>query len=501
MVLRLALGIAIVLSSIFVPAATAAARCAATGAEWPMNGGGFDNARNQWAEEVLNPGTVANIQPAWMFDAEVAQLGGGTFSNTPVVADGCVYLGSSTGFVFALNEKNGKLVWASKKLPGSPAGALVGGVITGSPVVANGKVYVAVSRASDPFIGVLDQDTGKIIGTWPVLPKNQRGDKNKHRNTIIASPVVWNGLLFQGIMADEASDVARGGYSILDAKTGEILVHRWVINNAEYKAGHRGASLWCTAALDTSTGYVYACGGNPASKRIEHRYSNALLKIDLRQRRGGVRNPNFGRIVDSYKGEVDQYYPGLDRQPVCELLGEDLVVVWSQACLQLDLDFGASPHLYKDSLGRTIVGDLQKSGIYHAAFADQMQRNWTAVVGNPLFTNNAASPAYDKQHVYTAAVQPGQVVALRKDDGRYVWAAPLAGVTQFQPVSVANGVVYVMDNYGFLNAFDAETGLPLMKRPIGIDGGDNAADLSSQGVSIANGTVFAASGRFVVAYR
>ncbi len=510
MKLRFILALITAISFVVGPPAGAKVSCAsmnATSGEWHGYGGDLQNSRNQWSEDVVNAGNVLNVEPAWVFDAEAVQTGGGTFSNNPVVVDGCVYLGSSTGFVFALNAQNGEVVWVSDRLPGAPAGILVGGVITGSPVVSGGRVYVAVARAGDPFIGVLDQKTGKTIGLWPVLRDKDRGENNKYENTIIASPVVWNGVLFQGIMANEAGDVARGGWSVLDAKTGEILRQGWVISNAEYKAGYRGASIWCTPALDGSTGYLYACGGNPASKRLEHRFSNALLKFDLKRTRGGRSNPDFGNLVDSYKGDVDQYYPGLDRQPVCEVFGEDIAVVWSQACLQLDLDFGAAPNLFTDELGNVIVGALQKSGIYHAVYADHMERAWTTVVGGPIgpLGHNISASAFDGDSVYVLGSPPGQLVALNRSNGRVRWATPtFSGAVPFghlQPVSVANGVVYGLDSLGNMRAFDTATGAPALVRPVSIDVEDSAADFSSQGVSIAYNTIFAASQRFVVAYR
>jgi len=477
----------------------------ADGGEWRRYGSTLDNSRAQSADTTLDPATVGGVTAIEAFDAEAAQPGGGTFSNTPLIIDGCVYLASSTGFVFALNADSLELVWASEKMPGEAAGALVGGVITGSPVVADGKVYVAVSKARDPFIGVLDQATGATLGMWPVLREEFRGANNTFSNTIIASPVVWNGLLFQGIMAGEASMEARGGWAVLDAETGELLVQDWTIDDASYEAGYAGASIWCSPAMDAETGFLYACGGNPASKRVEHRNSNALLKFDLNRflADGITPNPDFGGLVDGYKGDVDQYYPGLDRQPVCDAFAEDINVVWSQACLQLDLDFGASPNLFTvDVAGEPVklVGALQKSGVYHAIYADNMQRAWTSVVGTPCVACNASSTAVDGDSVYVAATAPGHMMSLSKDAGRYGWASPLLGGTHFQPVSVANGVVYTMDNYGNLNAFDAATGVPLLKQNLALDTQESASETGSQGVAIARNKIYALSGRFMVVY-
>jgi outer membrane protein assembly factor BamB len=482
-----------------------------------MPGNTLAGTRNQPAETVLNAGSVPNVDVLWTYDT----AGAGGMQNTPVVADGCVYVATNTGWVIALNAEDGKHVWATP-VEGTPAGTLLGGVITGSPTVVDGTVYVAVSELHDPRVVAIRQSDGAILWTVHILDDAKRPDAStgscgdglcSYRNTVTAAPVVWNGVLFQGIMADENSAVPRGGYAIVDVTDqpeyaqdpdARLLLQDWTITQAEYDAGYRGVSIWCTAAVDEATGYAYACGGNPASKQIEARTANALLKIDLDQGR-----PTFGTMVDSYKGNVDQYYPGLDRQPACDQVPTTLV--WSPTCVQFDLDFGASPNLFVDDVGRPIVGALQKSGVYHAVFTDHMAQAWTSVVGLPGPTFNAASAAVDDVaaggpdggKVYTAAVPPGQMWALSKDRGRYRWASPIltGPATHFQPVSTANGVVYSMDNAGTLHAIDAATGVPVLVRNLGAEVGTYAGDLSSQGVSIARNTIYAASSSFVVALR
>jgi polyvinyl alcohol dehydrogenase (cytochrome) len=427
-----------------------------------------------------------------------------------------MYLASSTGFVYALNADTGEAVWKSARLPGAAAGSLVGGVITGSPAVANGKVYVAVARRyptpstegpNGPFVAILDQATGDVLQLAPVLDPAKQ--KPEYANNVVSSPVVWNGMILQGIMAHEEQLGARGGYSILDAATGSLIHQDWTIPDHEYEAGYRGASIWCTPALDVATGFAYACGGNPASKQLESVYSNALLKIDMRcgasvKTLAGCRaeNATFGTIVDVYKGNEDHYYPGLHRQPACDQV--PTTAVWSPTCVQLDLDFGASPSLFSITVGtktETLVGDLQKSGVYHAAYADTMAPAWTQIVGTPGVPLNSSSPAVDGSMIYTAAQVPGQLFGLSKDQGRYRWVSPLPDATHYQSVSVANGVVYTMDGSGNLVGWDAATGVLALVRPVSLDAGAPASDRSSQGVAIARNTIYAVSGSFVVAYR
>jgi polyvinyl alcohol dehydrogenase (cytochrome) len=497
------LGLMVTSTPVASHAAIAGCAGAADGGEWRSYGATIDNARSQSAPTTLSPSTVGSVAASWKF--QTAQAPGttnpGAFSNTPVVADGCVFLGTDTGWVFALNADTGAFLWKQFLAGGAP-GALVGGVIVGSVAVSGGFVYVGVSSNNKPYVAALREDTGAIEWTTTLVTGNS--------TFINASPVVFNGMILQGIAGYEANADARGAYAILKAGAaadggGTIMKFNWVIPDDDYAKGYRGASIWSTPAVDAADGYAYAGGGNPASKKLEHRYSNALLKIDVDPSR-----PTFGQIVDAFKGNNDQYYPGLDRQPVCDMFGDQVVyLAWSAACLQLDLDFGASPNLFRDADGHLIVGDLQKSGIYHAVYADGMEEKWSSVVAPPCFSCNSTSAAFDGSNVYVVGSPPGQLFAMSKDGGRYQWAQPIADGIHYQAVTTANGVVYVMDGQGDLCAFDSTvdpatglaSGKPLLRKPLMADTGTSVSDPGgSEGIAIARNTIYAASSDWIVAY-
>jgi outer membrane protein assembly factor BamB len=495
---RAAVGVvALVLGTLAISApGRAAGTCAgaAGGGEWRSYGQSLLNQRSQPEETTINPGNAQNLEASFVLTTPDYDPAGGAFSNTPVVADGCLYLATDTGLVIAANADTSEKVW-TRKLSGAAPGALVGGVIVGSPVVVNNTVYLGVSRASTPYVAALDQATGAVkwtttVDTWP-------------SSFINSSPVYFDGMILQGIAGYEGGPTARGAYAIVEADDlngngtpGEIIEHHYTIEQSEYDAGYRGASIWCSPALDPVTKYAYACGGNPASKKIEHRYSNALLKIDMDRTRS-----TFGDIVDAYKGDVDQYYPGLDRQPACEMTGDDVVyAAWSATCLQLDLDFGASPNLFTDRTGRTVVGALQKSGVFHAVYTDQMSRAWTSVVGAPCFPCNASSTATDGDSIFAVGTPGGWMMSLTNANGGFRWVTPTGGGTHFQPASVANGIAYTINNAGILYGMDTATGVPALVKFLPFDANANTIDAGSAGVAIARNTVYAPQGEFLVAY-
>src|SRR5688572_24260870 len=109
--LAAAIASALVLGVFGVPtAAVAKGGCAgpSKGGEWPTHSGDLLNSRNQKQERSITPPRAATLASAWQFSAPADH--GSTFSSTPVISDGCVYVGSQTGWVYAINADNGKLV-------------------------------------------------------------------------------------------------------------------------------------------------------------------------------------------------------------------------------------------------------------------------------------------------------------------------------------------------------------------------------------------------------
>jgi outer membrane protein assembly factor BamB len=200
--------------------------------------------------------------------------------------------------------------------------------------------------------------------------------------------------------------------------------------------------------------------------------------------------------VASYKGDVDQYtstLQALTQTPACAGTADQNFGVDNPVCGQLDLDFGAAPNLFRDATGRLLVGDLQKSGVYHVAFADTMGKDWTALVGASCQLCNAASTATDGSSVFAAGTPGGLMTALAAPSGAVDWTSPVLDGVHYQSVSTADGVVYTLDGNGFLDAFDAATGLPVLRRPVSLDVGTSAVNLSSAGVAVADHSVLVAA--------
>lgn len=313
-----------------------------------------------------------------------------------------------------------------------------------------------------------------------------------------------------GLGADDDRNVFQGSIVVLDAATGQVLRKIWTIHppgtcayqpcvpegeNDEYA----GATVWATPAIDTAEKLAYVPTGNPFQPEYEHEQANAVLKIDIDRRN----RRSFGKILAAGKGTREEYLPGADKPCV-----DTPTVLYG--CVELDLDFGASPNLMTGPDGRKLIGAGQKSGIYHLFDAETMQPVWRSLVGPPsLIGGIVGSTAWDGKAIYGPVTIPPRLWSLDMAGGLR-WETQLHSQNSHYgpPVAVANGVVYTVDQAGNLDALDAETGAILLQRNMAEESETGGESVESQGgTSVARNTIYAAVGTtglatgFIIAYR
>ena len=552
---------------LFAAPAAGAARppmpgCAATdvpGGEWRNYGADYSNSRTQFDEKVISATDVPTLSPAWTFSTKQAGAEG-DFTGTPIVADGCMYMASTRGWVFAVNADDGKLVWKTKLPYGGGVNSSVGlanrtlpAAKPAAPVKCRkpkkpkrgkkssktkkagcsrpkaksrskarartaGTVYVEVSRTekfsncpkgdpcTGPYVAAFDQATGKLVFSSAPIDTQTGAD-------VYGSPVIFKGVLMAGVSggaAELGNDADRqafqGSMNFLDANTGRMIKKTWTIHPPKQPNDlYAGAGIWSTPAVDTKDKVAFVGAGNPFKPQAEHPHTDAILKFDV-----NPKSPRFGQIIGSYKGLVDEYFPQAKDLPCVDIPGNPppYYPQGAGSCGQTDLDFGSSPNLFRDAHGRLLVGEGQKSGVYHVIDAATMKKVWTQIVGPPSSVGGiVGSTANDGQSVYGPITVPGYLWSLTAGQGGYRWVGPIAdGAHWGNPVTVANGIVYTVDFSGYLDAFDARNGTLLTKRPLAL-GSAGPESLSWAGVSVARNTVYAAVGvlgladGFVVAYR
>ena len=468
--------------------------------DWTMFGGDLASTRSQSQEHALG----ARVLPKWTFDANNASnVGFNEITGYPIVANGCVFVGSSTGnyadgqhrpgWVFAIDAATGDLVWKRQVL---------GGVFS-TVAVDNHVVYAFVSVLGAPEVVALDQHTGEVL--WRRVVDRRAGAD------AVSSPVVYDGVLWVGVSGtaaegDEADRTGFQGSSVLLAtdtsrgkQPGEILAQAFSIPQDQWKDGYAGGAQWGTVAIDETTGYGYVPTGNPFNLDREHQNTNAILKLDLR--RG---SESFGTFVGSYKGDVEEFFPQLADDPACEEVEEvNGVFVAGLECLNLDLDFGATPNIYTDETGRRVVAAGQKSGVVHFIDAVDMTGVGKTLVGVPSAVGGiVGSAAYDGENIYGPHTVGGYLWSMNGSTHGVNWLSPTGdGVHWGPPVTHANGVLWTVDLKGFLLAYDAATGLLRNTVPLNVgtapDGLPTVADrptLTWGGVTVARHAVFASVG-------
>jgi polyvinyl alcohol dehydrogenase (cytochrome) len=487
-----ALTVLVLPATCFVSSAAASAPCTTApsgGGDWPAYGHDVANTRTQPAETGLGPSAVSGLAPAWVFSTSSAGDETG-FNTTPVVYDGCVFIGSSSGVAYALDSRTGHVVW-QRKLEAPKPGS--GGVIVGAAAVDAGTVVFLVDEFAAPYAIALKRSTGAVVWTSAPFAPPLTSSVAQEGSYTNSSPVLANGFIAAGYSAPEGDPTATGGFSLINAKTGEVVRTTPTIPPAAQAEGYAGGGLWSTPAYDPATKYLYWGAGNPNSKTKQYRTTDAILKIDVNPSRA-----TFGQIVASYEGNVDQYtatLQELSHSPACEATAEEVPdPLDNPVCGQLDLDFGAAANLFTTSDGRKVVGDLQKSGVYHVANAKTMGPVWTALVGPSCFACNAASTAFDGSSVEGVATPGGTMFSLDRSTGATNWLSPVADGLHYQSISAADGVVWTVDGAANLDGFDAASGQPLVRRPLSVDAGAPVANQTSSGVAIAEHRLFVAAG-------
>ncbi len=504
---RRALALGLLLAAVgAAPASAAPAPCstAAAGGDWPVYGHDVANTRTQPDEHGLGP-AAANLTPAWVFST--GSTGDGSqLTTTPVVSDGCVFIGSFNGYVYGLDAGTGYVVWR-RKLDAPDPGS--GGVIVGAPAVYGREVIFLVNEFTAPYAIALDRSTGAVIWKSAAFAPPLTGSAAQAGSYTNASPIIANGFVVAGYSPPEGDSTASGGFSLIDAATGALVKTTPTVSPADQANGYSGGGLWATPAYDPSTHYLYWGAGNPSSKDKQDPNTDAILKIDLNRARS-----TFAQIVAAYPGNVDQYASALQaltQTPACHVSADPSVPdpLDDPVCGQLDLDFGASANLFKASDGTELVGDLQKSGVYHVADAATMKPAWTALVGVSCQACNAASTAVSGGSVYGVGTPAGVMFSLAGDTGQANWLAPVGDGIHYESTSAADGVVWTVDSQANLDAFDSGTGQVLARRPLSADAGAPIVNNTSSGVAIAEhevlvaagGVGYASSTGYVIAYR
>jgi quinoprotein glucose dehydrogenase len=231
---------------------------------WGFYGGDPGGQRFSPARQIT-PANVATLAPAWSFSTgDLATKGAAikraSFENTPILADGRLYVCSPFNEVSALDPGTGRLLWRfDPRLDirmRYPNDYVCRGV-----AYAAGRIYL---NTADRRLIALDAASGKPIRSFGndgtvIIPPGEQKDGRFGRIHTTSAPVVSHGLVIVGSSIDDNQkvDELRGTVHAFDAATGQP---RWSFDPlAGQKAPFRGgaANVWAPMSVDEARGLLF----------------------------------------------------------------------------------------------------------------------------------------------------------------------------------------------------------------------------------------------------
>ncbi len=257
-----------------------AAVARAADSDWQYYGGDQGGQRYSAAAQIT-PANVAGLKPAWTFSTrDLATKGDAirraSFEDTPILAEGRLYVCSPFDEVSALDPGTGRELWRFDP-------RLDSALRYPNDFVCRGVAYWRNARPRTKFCSTrifvvtndrrliaLDAQTGKPCagfgnkGTVSIVPFPKMFYRGEQQNT--SAPLVTHGLVIVGSSIDDNQrvDAPRGTVHAYDATTGAL---RWSFDPVPRDPAAANAASWSgSGARQTGAANVWA----PLSADEEH---------------------------------------------------------------------------------------------------------------------------------------------------------------------------------------------------------------------------------------
>ncbi|BBM99326.1 polyvinyl alcohol dehydrogenase (cytochrome) [Marchantia polymorpha subsp. ruderalis] len=496
---------------------------------WLNHGGGLGlkNQRVAMLENHISAKSVSKLSLNWEFATE------SDVTATPAISDGVVYFPDWNGFMYAVEQETGNLIWKKNLLD------LTSGFITFVPTNIT-KFYpkTMVSRSTPTIVG--DMLVFGVYGPCAVVALCKASgallwtkELDSHPYALISmSGTAFEGAYYIGTSSlEEGIDgidccIFQGAFYKLDVKTGDIIYKVPMLpDNAGQTGRYAGVAIWGSSpSIDVHRRRVFIATGNAYSTPPD-------IDACLENERNSS-SPPFPDVclppddhqesilaIDMASGNVtwSRQLGGYDTfSYVCAAVNPPDNC---QAVNGPDYDFGMCPMLMKiatksarepaEKPWKEIAVAGQKSGFIWALDQDNGEVVWVTAAGPGGYIGGSSwGLTTDGQRVFTnminnlkanftllpssTVVQSGGWVAINATNGDILWstADPFASTTN-APLTYANGVVFGGSvEPGNVVALDAKTGKVLWTyaTPGSIYGG----------VSIADGCVFVPVGNSLI---
>jgi polyvinyl alcohol dehydrogenase (cytochrome) len=436
---------------------------------WDSWGGSFTNDRYQPRPGAgLTAADVPKLKVKWVFGF----AGDTSAAVQPVVVDGRVFVGSTSGRIYALSLNEGCAYWTFD------ADAQVRTAVTLGREGASGSPAVFFADVAANIYS-LDAATGRL--RW-----KKKGDDHPVAR-ITGTPRYVNGRLYVPMSSLEELASAdpkypcctfRGSVAALDAASGDQVWKTYTIGEtpkptSRNKAGTQmfgpsGGAVWTSPTIDTARRTIYIGTGDSYSDPAAPT-SDAIMALDLET--GAIKWVSQMTTGDAWNLACG----GLDPANCPASNGPDF-------------DFASPPMLVTLPSGeqRLIAG--QKSGVVHGLDAATGKILWSTRIGKGGMLGGVEwGSATDGRQAYVAlsdqsfkqtggpvvigmiTLDPavgGGLFALRLTDGAKVWNAPPASCgdrpqcspAQSAAISAMPGVIFSGSIDGHLRAYSASDG-------------------------------------------
>jgi len=434
-------------------ACPAGARFNPAGPSW--NGWSPDKQNTRVAASTITAATASRLKVKWAFAYQGGRYG------QPTVVGNRVFVTSSSGEAYALDKTTGCVAWAYKARGPVRVSVSVG---RNAKAASGWAAYFGDMNRNEVAV---DANSGKEL--WSV------GVDPGPRGILTGAATLWGDTLYvplssfeelvAGLAAYECCK-QRGAVIALDTATGKVRWKSYTIPTAPapFKKnpagtqmyGPAGAAVWSSPTIDPRRGVLYVATGDSYTE-VEEPNSDAVEAMDLKT--GKIRWAHQMTALDHFLVGCPPSRPG----PNCPNPNGP------------DFDFGSSPILKHLANGHDILLAGQKSGQVYGLDPADGRIVWQTRIGKGSALGGVEwGMAADDANLYVGIADRGMptLSALRLTDGALVWRhrAPEPAKCSFEgrcgngysgPPSLANGVVYGVNQDGHVRAFEASTGKPL----------------------------------------
>jgi quinohemoprotein ethanol dehydrogenase len=271
--------------------------------DWLSYGRDYHDQRYSSLSQV-NSDNVSQLGMAWAFETDHNR----GLEATPLIKDGVMYVTGNWSVVYALDARNGQLLWKyDPQVPKEWGKMACCGVVNRGVALYEGKVFVGTL---DARLIALDASSGKLL--WSV----QTADIQKYPYSITGAPRAAKGKICIGNGGAEYG--VRGFVSAYDVNTGERIWRFYTVPgnpaegfedpaqqqaaktwNGEWWVGGGGGTVWDSIVYDPELDQLYIGVGNgsPWNRRIrspgggDNLYLSSIVAL----------NPDTGEYIWHYQ--------------------------------------------------------------------------------------------------------------------------------------------------------------------------------------------------------